>query len=81
MPPQSAHVLANLQIVEYVFETVRAVNHDVANVSPVFAEAVGKALSMLPNPMFTEDTVGGCAAQAKPARELTQTRSQCSSSA
>lgn len=44
------------EIVEYVFETVRAVNHDVANVSPVFAEAVGKALSMLPNPMFTEDT-------------------------
>jgi len=48
-----------LQIVEFVFETIRVVNPDVANVSPMLAEAIGKGLGMAPNPMFTEDTVCG----------------------
>lgn len=44
------------EIVEFIFETVRSTSPDVANLSPVVAEAFGKALSFLPNPMFTEDT-------------------------
>lgn len=44
------------EIVEYIFETIRAVHPDVANLAPLVAEGLGKGLSLLPNPVFTDDT-------------------------
>ena len=45
------------QVVEYVFETIRALNPVVANVPPVLAEAVGHVVGMFPTPEFSAETV------------------------
>lgn len=43
------------EVVEYVFETIRAVEPEVANISPAMADALGYALQQLPNPLITRD--------------------------
>ena len=43
------------EIVEYVFETIRATRPEVANLSPAAADALGAALNLLPNPLITKD--------------------------
>jgi len=41
--------------VEYVFETIRAKQPDVMNLSPAVADAMGTAIQQLPNPLITKD--------------------------
>jgi hypothetical protein len=44
------------EVVEYVFETIRATQPDaVVNVTPAVADAIGTAFNMLPNPLLTKD--------------------------
>lgn len=43
------------EIVEYVFETIRATRPEVMNISPAVADAIGTAIQMLPNPLITKD--------------------------
>lgn len=44
-----------MQVVEYVFETIRASRPEVANISPAVADAVGYGIGLLPNPIVTRD--------------------------
>lgn len=43
------------EIVEYVFEQIRADNPEVANISPSAADAIGFGIQQLPNPLITRD--------------------------
>lgn len=43
------------EVVEYVFESMRALQPEVANVSPRVADALGFAIEQLPNPLLTRD--------------------------
>jgi NADH dehydrogenase (ubiquinone) 1 alpha subcomplex subunit 9 len=43
------------EVVEYVFETIRAVNPEVANLSPTVADAAGSVLGLIPFPLITTD--------------------------
>jgi uncharacterized protein YbjT (DUF2867 family) len=43
------------EVVEYVFETIRATRPEVANISPAVADAVGSLVQLLPNPLVTKD--------------------------
>jgi hypothetical protein len=43
------------EIVEYVFETIRAARPEVVNLSPAVADALGAAVNLLPNPLVTKD--------------------------
>mmetsp|Transcript_142091 Transcript_142091/g.345215 ORF Transcript_142091/g.345215 Transcript_142091/m.345215 type:complete len:389 (+) Transcript_142091:119-1285(+) len=43
------------EIVEHVFETVRAIEPHVANISPAVADAVGRAFQLFPNPLLSAD--------------------------
>lgn len=47
--------LAPPQLVEYVFEQMRALKPEVANVSPGIADSLGRAIDCLPNPLITRD--------------------------
>lgn len=43
------------EVVEYVFEQIRAERPEVANVTPAIADAIGFAAGILPNPVVTRD--------------------------
>lgn len=43
------------EVVEYVFETIRAMQPEVVNVSPAVADALGFAVGLFPNPLVTRD--------------------------
>jgi NADH dehydrogenase len=43
------------EIIEYVFETIRATRPEVLNLSPALADAFGGAVNLLPNPLLTKD--------------------------
>jgi NADH dehydrogenase (ubiquinone) 1 alpha subcomplex subunit 9 len=43
------------EIVEYVFEQIRAAEPEVTNISPAVADAIGSGLELLPNPLITKD--------------------------
>ncbi len=45
------------QIVEYVFENIRAVEPQVINLSPAIADVIGKFVGMFPRPLLNEDRV------------------------
>lgn len=53
--PVCALALPLLQLVEYVFEQMRALQPEVANVSPGSADVLGRAIDCLPNPLVTRD--------------------------
>lgn len=48
-------VYSYLEVVEHVLETVRAVEPQIANVSPAVADAIGKAFQLFPNPLLCAD--------------------------
>ena len=50
-----SHPPSPLQLVEYVFESIRAEQPEVVNLSPAVADALGTALGMLPNPLIDAD--------------------------
>ena len=43
------------EIIEYVFETIRATRPEVLNLTPALADAFGGAVNLLPNPLLTKD--------------------------
>ena len=46
------------QIVEYVFEQIRAVNPQVVNLNPAVADVIGRAVGIFPRPLLNADRVG-----------------------
>ncbi|RYG47420.1 hypothetical protein EON67_08590 [archaeon] len=43
------------EVVEYVFETIRALQPDVMNVSPAVADPIGDFIGVFPNPLIVRD--------------------------
>jgi nucleoside-diphosphate-sugar epimerase len=43
------------EVVEYVFEQIRAEKPEVANISPTVADAIGFGINVLPNPLINRD--------------------------
>lgn len=54
-PFLSCPSLLRLQVVEYVFETIRATQPDIMNLSPAVADTLGLIIEQLPNPLVTRD--------------------------
>ena len=46
-----------IQIVEYVFEQIRAVTPQVVNLTPAVADVIGKAVGFFPRPLLNADRV------------------------
>ena len=43
------------EVVEYVFETIRASRPEVVNLTPAVADVLGTLVQQLPNPLVTKD--------------------------